>query len=92
MANDLNLKRRVALKYLPDAFARDPERMARFEREARIEVLIISATGEAGEARPHRIKTVRLAANFSYPSGDSSPLHSTSMSLGLLWLDEFHKR
>jgi serine/threonine-protein kinase len=36
MADDLNLNRKVALKFLPDAFAADPERMARFEREAKL--------------------------------------------------------
>jgi serine/threonine protein kinase len=35
-ADDLNLNRKVALKFLPDAFAGDPERMARFEREAKV--------------------------------------------------------
>jgi serine/threonine protein kinase len=30
------LKRDVALKVLPEAFARDPERLARFEREAEV--------------------------------------------------------
>ena len=35
-ANDLNLSRKVALKFLPEAFAGDPERMARFEREAKL--------------------------------------------------------
>src|SRR5579864_6725078 len=33
-ARDLKLNRDVALKVLPDAFASDPERLARFEREA----------------------------------------------------------
>jgi len=36
VADDLNLNRKVALKFLPDAFTGDPERMARFEREASI--------------------------------------------------------
>ena len=35
-ARDTNLRRDVAIKVLPDAFAKDPERLGRFEREARI--------------------------------------------------------
>jgi serine/threonine protein kinase len=34
-ARDTTLDRDVALKILPEAFARDPERLARFEREAK---------------------------------------------------------
>src|SRR5215218_9224110 len=35
-ARDTRLQRDVAIKVLPDLFARDPERLARFEREARM--------------------------------------------------------
>src|ERR1700692_1232285 len=35
-ARDTKLKRDVALKVLPDAFSRDPERMARFQLEAEV--------------------------------------------------------
>jgi len=35
-ARDTQLDRDVALKILPDAFAADPERLARFEREAKL--------------------------------------------------------
>ncbi len=35
-ATDTQLNRQVALKILPDAFAADPERLARFTREAQI--------------------------------------------------------
>src|SRR5262245_66663495 len=35
-ARDLNLQRDVALKPLPDHFAYDPERLARFQREAQL--------------------------------------------------------
>ncbi len=36
LGRDTRLDRPVAIKVLPDAFARDPERLARFEREARL--------------------------------------------------------
>lgn len=35
-ARDTRLQRDVALKILPDAFATDPERLARFQREAQV--------------------------------------------------------
>src|SRR6516162_6957401 len=35
-ARDTKLKREIALKVLPEAFARDPGRMARFQREAEV--------------------------------------------------------
>jgi Tol biopolymer transport system component/predicted Ser/Thr protein kinase len=36
LGRDTRLNRPVAIKVLPDRFARDPERLARFEREARL--------------------------------------------------------
>jgi serine/threonine protein kinase len=35
-ARDTRLKREVALKVLPEAFAHDPARMSRFQREAEV--------------------------------------------------------
>src|SRR5262245_51060060 len=35
-ARDIRLGRNVAVKVLPEAFAKDPERIARFEREAKV--------------------------------------------------------
>jgi len=36
LARDSNLKRNVAVKVLPEAFASDSERIARFQREAEV--------------------------------------------------------
>jgi serine/threonine protein kinase len=36
LADDISLDRKVALKFLPDSFTGDPERIARFEREAKL--------------------------------------------------------
>src|SRR5437879_1066549 len=35
-ARDIQLKREVAIKVLPEAFAQDPDRLARFQREAEL--------------------------------------------------------
>jgi serine/threonine-protein kinase len=35
-ATDAKLRRDVAIKVLPEAFARDPDRLARFTREAQV--------------------------------------------------------
>ncbi len=35
-AEDTNLSREVAIKVLPEQFTQDPQRLARFEREAKI--------------------------------------------------------
>ncbi len=36
LARDLRLERQVTIKVLPEAFAKDPERLVRFEREAKL--------------------------------------------------------
>jgi serine/threonine protein kinase len=47
LATDTRLGRDVALKLLPAAFASDPERLARFEREAKL-LASLSHTNIAG--------------------------------------------
>jgi serine/threonine-protein kinase len=44
-ATDTQLNRQVALKILPDAFASDPDRLARFTREAQILSAFIGSSG-----------------------------------------------
>ena len=36
LATDTKLNRQVALKILPEAFTSDPDRLARFQREAQV--------------------------------------------------------
>ena len=49
-ARDRKLDRDVALKILPEAFASDPERLARFEREAKILAALIAEASESAYA------------------------------------------
>jgi eukaryotic-like serine/threonine-protein kinase len=52
-ARDTRLGRSVALKVLPEVFSRDPERLMRFEREARL----LASLNHAGIATIHGIET-----------------------------------
>jgi serine/threonine-protein kinase len=85
-ARDTRLGREVALKTLPEAFASDPDRLARFEREARLlaslnhpNVGIIHGFEEAGETRFLVLELVEsptlaelIARRAADPSGQSS--------------------
>src|SRR5258707_3015785 len=57
-AKDTKLDREVAIKVLPTALARDPERLARFEREAKVlasqnhpNIAQINSIAESGTGR-----------------------------------------
>src|SRR5256884_5521781 len=43
-ARDTKLKREVAIKILPDEFSRDPDRVSRFQREAKFSRRLITRT------------------------------------------------
>ena len=45
-AVDTSLGRDVAIKWLPEGFSQDPERLARFEREARLRNQLIDRDGQ----------------------------------------------
>ena len=55
-ARDARLEREVALKILPESFGRDPDRLARFEREAKAVASLshpnILAVFDTGTAAP----------------------------------------
>jgi Tol biopolymer transport system component len=54
-ADDTRLEREVAIKVLPEAVARDPERLARFEREAKV----LASLSHPGIAGIHQVEEVR---------------------------------
>ena len=51
-AEDPKLGREVAIKVLPEGFTDDPERLARFEREAQAVAVRSSCIPPASTARP----------------------------------------
>ena len=57
-ATDTQLNRQVALKILPDAFANDPDRLARFTREAQI-LTNSSSRCQVSPWRPRRCRNRR---------------------------------
>ena len=56
-AVDTRLRREVAIKVLPDDFSADPERMARFEREAQL----LASLNHPNIAQVYGFESVRLA-------------------------------
>jgi hypothetical protein len=60
-ATDARLGREVALKLLPEAFAFDPERLARFEREAKV----LASLNHPGIAHLYGFESATLEAGSS---------------------------
>ncbi len=71
-ARDTKLDRDVAIKVLPDLFAEDPERLARFQREART----LAALNHPNIATIHGIEE-----SSTVGAGLSRPMHALVMEL-----------
>ena len=61
-AADTKLNRQVALKTLPEAFATDPDRLARFQREAQVLASLNHPAQDALAAEPAPAATIEVAA------------------------------
>ncbi len=68
-AVDTTLDREVAIKVLPEAFARDAERLARFQREARM-LAALSHPGIAAVHSVHEAEGIRFLAMELVPGVD----------------------
>jgi len=64
-ARDTTLKRDVALKVIPDAFAKDDERMARFVREAQMLAALNHVNIAAIYGWSRRTRTARWCSSSS---------------------------
>ena len=83
-ARDTRLKRDVAIKVLPDAFAADPDRVARFEREAQVLASLNHPTSPRSTDSKTRRRDPR-ALVLELVAGPRSPIVSAT---GRLPLDE----
>jgi TolB-like protein/Tfp pilus assembly protein PilF/predicted Ser/Thr protein kinase len=86
-AEDTVLKRDVALKILPEAFARDPQRLARFEKEARFLAALnhpnIAAIHGLEESEGRRFLILELVPGESLAERLGKRLPSVEQSLTL---------
>ncbi len=93
-ARDTKLGREVALKVLPEGFAADPERMGRFEREAKVlaslnhpNIAAIHGFDESGDVRALVMEFVEgqtLAERITGLAGTGSkPAHTNDSGIPL---------
>lgn len=62
-ARDARLVREVAIKILPEPFAQDPERLARFEREAKVLAALNHPNIAHRRGSPTRIPSTAAASS-----------------------------
>jgi serine/threonine protein kinase len=67
-ATDTKLNRDVAIKILPEAFAQDPDRMARFTREAQVLASLNHPNISAIYGVEERVLILQLPRNLQHPT------------------------
>ena len=81
-ATDTKLNRQVALKILPEAFASDPDRLARFQREAQV----LASLNHPGIAAIHGLEEsgADRSTSRSEPAGQSCRSQNVTASASYL--------
>ena len=87
-AEDTKLGREVALKVLPEEFARDPERMARFEREAKV----LASLNHPNIATLFGLETAIPSGTDSDANSGAGPSPTTFLAMELVEGEDLSER